>query len=265
MSTEYGFSFLARYGQTILSGGIAAIPVALFHYQREIDLTPQEIWFISYILAHKWDERLPYPSLVRMAERSGISYRTLHRYKDSLVEKGYLEVISRETESGGQDSNAYDFTGLFIRLEELVLEQGSTTPMSQGSMTPMSQGSMTPMSYKEEEREIEEKGRRYSKDSTFSQTSHNIERIAIDFSRQIMHDEEHINSNTTQMHNIWHQSGLSEEEFIDVVYQARKIVLNRSSQINKLANPQFGLKNRAPYFFTVLKNLVEEATQSRSN
>ena len=56
-------SFLARYGATVLRGGIAAIPTALFTYQARLDLSPQEVWFISYILAHKWDEDLPYPSL----------------------------------------------------------------------------------------------------------------------------------------------------------------------------------------------------------
>src|SRR5690349_14494695 len=60
------YQFLARFGAVVLSGGIAAIPMALYHYQAELGLTPQEVWFVGYILAHRWTAALPYPSLRRM-------------------------------------------------------------------------------------------------------------------------------------------------------------------------------------------------------
>jgi hypothetical protein len=44
----------------------------------------------------------------------------LHRYKQSLVEKGYLEIIPRHRPSGGRTSNFYDFSGLFAHLEQLL-------------------------------------------------------------------------------------------------------------------------------------------------
>ena len=56
-------TFLARYGATILRGGIASIPSALYRYQGELRLSVQHVWFISAILAHKWDTDLPEPSL----------------------------------------------------------------------------------------------------------------------------------------------------------------------------------------------------------
>ena len=106
-ATDKTHTFLARYGATVLRGGIAAIPTAIFTYQALLDLSPQETWFISYILAHKWDEDLPYPSLRKMGERTGLSVRQLHRIKDSMVEKGYLQLVPRHrAEDGGQDSNA---------------------------------------------------------------------------------------------------------------------------------------------------------------
>ena len=86
-------SFLARYGAAILSGGVASIPTALYRYQRDLHLTPQLVWFISAILAHKWDADLPYPSLRRMAEETGISQQMLHTYKKKLVEDGLLRAI----------------------------------------------------------------------------------------------------------------------------------------------------------------------------
>ena len=114
------YRFLARFGATILSGGIAAIPMALYHYQAELSLVPQEVWFVGYILAHRWSDALPFPSLRRMSRRTGISTQMLHRYKQSLIEKGYLATIPRHRPSGGRTSNYYDFTGLFRALEELL-------------------------------------------------------------------------------------------------------------------------------------------------
>src|SRR5215212_7646517 len=139
-------SFLARYGATVLRGGIAAIPTALFTYQALLDLSPQETWFISYILAHKWDEDLPYPSLRKMAERTGLSVRQLHRIKDAIVEKGYLLLVPRHrAEDGGQDSNAYDFGGLFGRMEELLRADGRLVEGRQGAPYPEAGGEPPPL------------------------------------------------------------------------------------------------------------------------
>ena len=115
------YRFLARFGATILSGGIAAIPMALYHYQAALGLVPQEVWFVGYILAHRWTDALPFPSLRRMSRRTGVSTQMLHRYKQSLIEKDYLVTIPRHRPSGGRTSNYYDFTNLFKALEEQLM------------------------------------------------------------------------------------------------------------------------------------------------
>jgi hypothetical protein len=154
-----GQTFLARFGATVLSGGIAPIPTALYMYQAHLGLSPQEIWFIGYILAHKWDEDLPYPSLVKMSERTAISTRHLHRLKDGLIAKGLLEIVPRRRATdGGKDSNAYDFGPLFARLADLIRHYGPrgerldtapsashppVTPASHGDVTPAAHGPLT--------------------------------------------------------------------------------------------------------------------------
>ena len=82
-----GRSFVERFGATILRGGIAPVPATLYFYQAELGLSPQEVWFISYILTYKWDTDLPHPSLVQMAAQVAVSLRHLHRIKDRLVTK----------------------------------------------------------------------------------------------------------------------------------------------------------------------------------
>ncbi|MDQ2807610.1 MAG: hypothetical protein M3Z04_11970 [Chloroflexota bacterium] len=114
--TTRDYSFVARYGRVIAQAGIAAIPQALFTHQRALQLSVVQVWFICYILAHKWTTDLPYPSLKLMAARTGYSQQHLHNIKDSLVQLGYLRVIGRIGQQGGQDTNAYDFSGLFTAL-----------------------------------------------------------------------------------------------------------------------------------------------------
>jgi hypothetical protein len=115
-----GSSFAARFGRIILQDGIATVPSAIFHYQGTLELSAQQVWLVSYILSHKWDEDLPYPSLKAMAKRVGMSLSQLQRIKNSLCQMGYLKVYPRFTEQQGQATNAYDFSGLFDRLEELI-------------------------------------------------------------------------------------------------------------------------------------------------
>ena len=93
------------------------------------------MWFVGYILAHRWTDSLPYPSLRQMSRRTGISTQMLHRYKQSLVEKGYLEIIPRHRPSGGRTSNFYDFSGLFAHLEQL-LRRDRRDPASWQPTTP---------------------------------------------------------------------------------------------------------------------------------
>jgi hypothetical protein len=115
-----GSSFLARFGQLIVSHGIATVPSALFHYQGTLGLTAQEVWFISAVLAHKWTEELPHPNLSRMERETGIPERRLRRYKQRLCEAGFLHVYPRYDQSGRQDANYYDFGLLFEEIERLI-------------------------------------------------------------------------------------------------------------------------------------------------
>jgi hypothetical protein len=48
-----------------------------------------------------------------MAARTGYSKMQLHEIKNSLVDQGYLRLVRRTKQDGGQDSNGYDFAGLF--------------------------------------------------------------------------------------------------------------------------------------------------------
>ena len=110
--SEVDPSFVARYGRVITRRGVAAVPRAIFTHQSALSLTPQQVWFITYIFSFQWDTALPYPSIRHMAALTGYSRVQLHNIKSELVNMSYLRLVHRANESGGQDTNAYDFSGL---------------------------------------------------------------------------------------------------------------------------------------------------------
>lgn len=111
-------SFVARFGSVIVSRGVAAVPQALFLFEGDLNLTPQQVWFILYILSVPWAPPYPYPSLLKMAVRTGYSKMQLHEIKNSLVAQGLLRLVRRTKVDGGQDSNGYDFGPLFEMLRK---------------------------------------------------------------------------------------------------------------------------------------------------
>jgi len=131
-------SFVARFGATIVRGGIASIPNALYRYQGELGLSAQQTWFVSAILARKWDSDMPMPSLKQMADQSGVSRVSLHNYQRELVQAGWLRVINRQNAQGGKDTNIFDFEPLFRRLEEMLIRDRGEESDSQesGKYTP---------------------------------------------------------------------------------------------------------------------------------
>ncbi|HET7075860.1 MAG TPA: hypothetical protein VFM49_00285, partial [Chloroflexia bacterium] len=114
-------SWEARYGQVILQDGVAAIPSALYYYQGQLDLSAQEVWFVSAILACKWTSDLPHPSLKKLAAQAGVGEQWLRELRARLEQRGYLQVLAQHDARGSQQANRYDFAGLFARLEACIL------------------------------------------------------------------------------------------------------------------------------------------------
>ncbi len=122
--------FYELYGRTIAEQGVAPIPTALFRYQRELGLSFQEVAFICHLLSYRWTVKDPYPSIRELSKLTGVSEKTLHSYKKSLVEKGLIVVRNRYDSSNGQLSNEYDLTPVFEKLQKII--QSETSDSGQG-------------------------------------------------------------------------------------------------------------------------------------
>lgn len=80
----------------------------------------------------------------------------------------------------------------------------------------------------------------------------------IDLFSNEFHDIEHVPSNTGQAARLWKVSSLPEDAFCQRMYEARSITRQRGD-IQKRASGdagRYGLRNRMPYFFTVLRDVL---------
>lgn len=121
--------FFELYGKIISQDGVTPIPMALFRYQKELRLDCTELVFICYVMTYRWTAGDPYPSIKKMTVATGISEKTLHNYKKSLVSKNYLRLVKRSNPQKGNMSNGYDFTPLLEALEKIILSKSGEDPV----------------------------------------------------------------------------------------------------------------------------------------
>jgi DnaD/phage-associated family protein len=121
--------FFELYGKIIAQDGVTPIPMALFRYQKELRLDCTELVFICYVMTYRWTAGDPYPSIKKMAIATGISEKTLHNYKSSLVSKNYLRLVKRSDPRKGNMSNGYDFSPLLETLEKIILSKSGEDPV----------------------------------------------------------------------------------------------------------------------------------------
>jgi len=78
-----------------------------------------------------------------------------------------------------------------------------------------------------------------------------------DFRREFG-DRASLKSSTTRAHNLYRQSGVALETFIEGMYRARSVVKERTGVIRVGATDEFGrpMRNRMAYWFTVLEDLL---------
>lgn len=113
-----------RYGVwpgRIKKHGFVMVPNILISYQRRLGLSSQQLNTVLVLLSYWWDrDRLPFPSKALIANRMGVSERTVQRNLQELENAGYITRISRRFRGRGQSSNSYSLQGLIDRL--LALE-----------------------------------------------------------------------------------------------------------------------------------------------
>jgi hypothetical protein len=84
------------------------------------------------------------------------------------------------------------------------------------------------------------------------------------FADELHDDPKLLNSVVTRATNLWTSSGLSEEAFRALLFDARTRAKQRGN-IHKAAHDNPYQRNRVPYFFAVLESLLAERAESSSH
>jgi hypothetical protein len=87
-----------------------------------------------------------------------------------------------------------------------------------------------------------------------------IEALLTQWTNELHDDPEHAQSNVSQAARLWAESGVSEDTFRDLLYDARRRT-TQAGNVEKRASGEegkLGFRNRAPYFFACLKRIIRE-------
>jgi hypothetical protein len=102
----------------IRSEGFVTVPVRFLMYHAALKpyrLEAVEAFFVIHLMAYKWDDAAPFPSMNTIASRMGISVNYARTIARRLEGKGFLTRIKRVG-----TSNAFDLTPLFTKLADHV-------------------------------------------------------------------------------------------------------------------------------------------------
>jgi len=281
-----------RFGDPVLQAGFTAIPNLVLNHYAALDISPVEMMFTIHVFQHWWSEKLPFPSLQAISQKMGVERRQARRYVQSLKEKGYLVVSERTLPGLGKVASEYDFSPLIQAvLSRAVEEQEDThrSEMSYGGRSNLTDGhrsEMSPEEYEDQEDSVQEDEAYISKGKamvidhvTQSQPpsapvgngvqtritraqapqgpAFNVPPTIAHYVKawsHELHDSEHVKSNITQAFRLMQQAGMSETVFMQKMTEARAITKERGN-IKKPAD-EFGTKNKVPYWFAVLKDLL---------
>lgn len=106
---------------SIFSDGFTPVPRTFLKYAAQLQpypLTPTQVVFVTELLYHKWDEKMPFPSYATIAERMGISVQYARSTARSLEKKGYLRRIKQVGRP-----NLFDLQPLFDAVAAKVAQE----------------------------------------------------------------------------------------------------------------------------------------------
>ncbi len=119
--TSYDERITTYFGNAVLRAGFMPVPHLLMRHYRELGMQTDHAMFLMQLMEITWDLAQPPTTIKKIADRMGVSVRTVQRYSEYLAAQGLL-VIYEQFEHGAQVENSYDLSPLFERLAALAPE-----------------------------------------------------------------------------------------------------------------------------------------------
>jgi DNA-binding MarR family transcriptional regulator len=112
---------VAKWGSAV-DAGFQIVPNVLLRGQAKLGLDPLDLVIILNITLHWWQPGdLPFPQPRVIANRTGVSIRTVERRLEALQERGFLERLAPEKSRSKLRQRRIDLSGLVKKLQEFSI------------------------------------------------------------------------------------------------------------------------------------------------
>jgi predicted transcriptional regulator len=116
---------LEKWGQPVAERGFAQIPNYLLLLNQFLDedrrLSPVDMLVLIQLVGIWWKkEEMPFPSMVTLAVRCGVSDRQIQRAVGKLIKHGLIERKTRRSDTGLRSNNAYNLQPLIEMLNRVA-------------------------------------------------------------------------------------------------------------------------------------------------
>ena len=102
-----------RWGKDLVAAGWTAIPNVIFECSQQLELKQLDVLIILHLAGYWWTAgNDPYPTKETVAQKIGVTARTVQRAIADLEQRGYIQRHPRKSKLGGNLSNSYSFEGL---------------------------------------------------------------------------------------------------------------------------------------------------------
>jgi predicted transcriptional regulator len=109
-----------KFGKPVMDLGFCIIPSLLIQAQARLGLEAQQMNILLHLLDMWWDkESKPFPTKEKIAERMGVSTKTVQRHMAAMESAGLVQRVARTRPGRGRTSNEYDLTGLVKKLQAI--------------------------------------------------------------------------------------------------------------------------------------------------
>lgn len=111
------------WGKAVYSHGYAGIPSLLIQAQRRLGINPLQMNVLIQLLDY-WHEpsRKPFPTKKELANRIGVTDKTIQNTMRDLEKAGLIRREMRRTAAGDWNSNIYHLDGLVAKVQALEPE-----------------------------------------------------------------------------------------------------------------------------------------------
>lgn len=114
----------AKWGGPVLAGGYAVVPSVILKAQARLHIDAMQLAVLIHLIDY-WHrpDNMPWPKKATLAERLGVSEKTIQRAMAGLEAEGLIQREKRfRPDNGGRTSNRYDLSPLVERLKGLAEE-----------------------------------------------------------------------------------------------------------------------------------------------